>query len=353
MAAALRGEATDGDRDNDGWGRNPCDGTSFCHNYRFAGSWMRRLVTGSARLGAPPTMFKNLSPRGLGISGRQSEIIELALSFGFHGLDLDIADFADQVEAYGLPHARRLLDSARVRIGTIRLPVTWDTWDKDEATYRSGLETLPHLAELAAAVGARRCVTTVMPASDERPYHENFEFQRRRLAEMASILQAHQIQLGLEMVAPAHHRAGKAFQFIHTFDALALLAKSVSGVPVGVVLDAWHLHVARTPFDEIQKLPPDLITAVYMSDAPAGADEHCDESQRHLPGTLGTIDPVPMLLFLGEIGYTGPVSPRADASTLAGKRRDEIVRLASQQLDHSWKAAGLNSTGKLAAARSS
>ena len=33
-------------------------------------------------------MFKNLSPSALGISGHQSEIIELALTYGFAGMDL-------------------------------------------------------------------------------------------------------------------------------------------------------------------------------------------------------------------------------------------------------------------------
>ncbi len=35
-------------------------------------------------------MFKNLSSKHLGVSGSQNELIELALSFGFKGFDLDI-----------------------------------------------------------------------------------------------------------------------------------------------------------------------------------------------------------------------------------------------------------------------
>ena len=48
-------------------------------------------------------MFRNLSTEGLGVSGRQSEIIELALSFGFKGIDLDLVDFQQQVQVNGLP----------------------------------------------------------------------------------------------------------------------------------------------------------------------------------------------------------------------------------------------------------
>ena len=37
-------------------------------------------------------MFKNLVGEGLGVSGRQNEMIELALTYGFHGLDVDMND---------------------------------------------------------------------------------------------------------------------------------------------------------------------------------------------------------------------------------------------------------------------
>jgi hypothetical protein len=35
-------------------------------------------------------MYKNLNTAALGITGRQSELIELALTYGFRGLDLDM-----------------------------------------------------------------------------------------------------------------------------------------------------------------------------------------------------------------------------------------------------------------------
>ncbi len=57
-------------------------------------------------------MFRNLSPQALGISGRQSEIIELSLSYGFKGIDVDMVDFQQTVKASNLAHARRLIDSA-------------------------------------------------------------------------------------------------------------------------------------------------------------------------------------------------------------------------------------------------
>ncbi len=48
-------------------------------------------------------MFKNLSPPALGISGRQGEMIELALSFGFKGIDLDVAEMAESAKRTACP----------------------------------------------------------------------------------------------------------------------------------------------------------------------------------------------------------------------------------------------------------
>ena len=292
-------------------------------------------------------MFKNLSMEGLGISGRQSEVIELALSFRFRAIDLDMEDFAEQVDLYGLPHARRLIDSAHIKIGQFRLPVVWGEWDDEDVIYRRGLERLPRIAELAAELGCTCCVTKVSPACDERPYHENFEFHRRRLAEIAEILAVRGIRLGLEFLAPSHLRKGRAFQFIHSFAALIQLVKSVTNDNVGAAIDLWHLHVAGGQIEEIRQLSAARIVAVFLSDAPADANlDELDETARLMPRESGTIDSAACLALLSEIGFDGPVTPRANRDTLQGMRRDAIVQLARDRLDQIWNDAGLSSGGR-------
>src|SRR6185295_10515135 len=108
-----------------------------------------------------------------------------ALSNGFKGLDLDLVDFAEQVKRSSLAHARRLLDSARLKIGSFRLPISAGA---DDTEYRAGLDASLKLAELARDLGCTRAITVIEPASDRRAYHENFELHRRRLAEIAGAL---------------------------------------------------------------------------------------------------------------------------------------------------------------------
>ena len=52
-------------------------------------------------------MFRNLSTVGLPLSGRPSELIEMALSFGFDSMDLDLVDFQQQAKVYGAEHAQQ------------------------------------------------------------------------------------------------------------------------------------------------------------------------------------------------------------------------------------------------------
>jgi sugar phosphate isomerase/epimerase len=294
-------------------------------------------------------MFKNLSTDGIGVSGRQSEIIELALSFGFKGIDLDLVDFQQQVKTHGLPHARRLLDSARLKIGTFRLPLVWD--DSDEA-YQESLRALPEWLQLASDIGAKRAVTTIAPANDARPYHENFEFHRRRLADIGEKLASSGIRLGIEFVASADARKNRAFQFIHTFDAVVTLVNMVRAANVGAVIDSWQIFAAGNSFDDVRKLSADRIVAVSLSDAPAGAEPATlSEKDRLLPGETGAIDSAALLAMLGEIGFDGPVSPRAHRDRVAGLRRDQIVKLAGERIDLAWKSANLTPAGKLLPAK--
>lgn len=293
-------------------------------------------------------MYKNLSTEGIGVSGRQSEIIELALSFGFKGVEIDLRDFQQQVTTHGLAHARRLLDSARLKLGPFRLPLVWD--ETDEA-FQAGTRELPELLKLAADIGATRAVTTISPANDTRPYHENFEFHRRRLAEVGALLAPSGIRLGLEFVACASARKNRAFQFIHTFDAVVMLVNMIRAENVGVVFDPWQIHAGGGNVDDVRKFPGGRIIATYLSDAPADREPAAlEETDRLLPGETGRIDSAAMLTMLGELGFDGPVAPRAHRDRLAGMRRDQIVKLAAERVDQAWKAAGLTPAGKLAAA---
>jgi sugar phosphate isomerase/epimerase len=292
-------------------------------------------------------MFKNLAPESLGISGRDREVIELTLSHGFKGLDLDLVDLAEQVASQGMERASRLITSSRLKIGSFPLPVRLDA---DPDAYRADLERLPSLAQIAEQMHCTRATATIEPGSDARPYHQNFELYCRRVVEVASLLAAHKIRLGLGFLAPIACREGRAFQFIQTVDELLLLLRSINAPNVGVTLDTWHWHVGGGKMESVRALSSDKLVSVVLSDA--ATDSTAQEARweaRRLPAEGGSVDNVAVLAALAELRYDGPVTPAADPGQFAGASREKIVKMAGASLDRVWKAAGLGLSGRLAA----
>jgi sugar phosphate isomerase/epimerase len=211
-------------------------------------------------------MFKTLSTQVLGISASESEVIELALSHGFRGLELDLVEFAARAKSGGLDKARRLFDSARLKLAQFRLPVDLEA---DETTFRRQLTELIDLSQTAVQVGCLRAIVSIAPGSDERPYHENFEFHRKRLAEIGKLLAPHGIRLGVEFLTYAELRAAKPFEFIHSLEPLVMLLGMVGGSNVGVAIDLWHMHVSGTSTETLRKLRATQVVTVALADVPA------------------------------------------------------------------------------------
>ncbi|MGD0899907.1 MAG: TIM barrel protein [Thermoguttaceae bacterium] len=296
-------------------------------------------------------MFKNLSPTALGVTGHQSELIELALTYGFGGMDLNVTDFATRARLKGMPYARRLFDSAKIRLGTFQLPVDWDA---DEETYQKDLKKLPDYAQAAAAVGCTRAAITLLPAGDKRPYHENFEFHRRRFQEICKALEPSGVRLGVAFQAAEYLRKNQAFQFIHDLDALMLLVNMAAAPNIGLVLDLWDIVASGGSLDSVRKIDPAQIVAVQMADMPAGvAPSDLDEKSRLLPGTDGgRLDLVTLLVYLKEIGYDGPVTPKPSRGVLPSRRRDVVVKQVGEAMEKIWRAAGLPSERRFVASSS-
>lgn len=288
-------------------------------------------------------MFKNLNPSALGVSGHQSEVIEIALTYGFRGMDLDIEDFASRVRRRGFDYAARLIRSASklLRLGNFTLPFDWEG---DEETFRAGMEKVPEYAQVASQIGCPRCVLSIRPASDELPYHENFEVHRRRLAEIAEAMAPAGIRIGLRFQAAPSLRKDRTYQFIHDLDATTLLISMAGANNVGLVIDSWDWTVSGLPVEKLRSIPLEQIVAVQVADLPADVPfSQAKEQQRLLPGDGGGIDIPGFLRILAEMGYQGPVTPMPYRGLFGRTRRDTVARMAGDALDKVWRAAGLPS----------
>ena len=274
-------------------------------------------------------MHKSLSPSAFGISGRQSELIELALTHGYGSLEIDIDELLRKAEKQSIEHAARFLTSAQLTLGSFELPIDWRG---SEGPYKAGLSKLDELGADLVKAGARVCHVTIEPASDALPYHENFELHRQRLAEIGQVLAKHGIRLGLALVVAPSHRENHEFQFIHDTEALVTLVKSIGEDNVGVYLDTWNWHFGGGTPEQVRELDGKIV-AMSFADAPSDAQaDTISESQRILPDENGQIDNKSYLRVAAEAGFEGPATVAPHVDSLSGNR-EAVVRQCGSVLD--------------------
>jgi sugar phosphate isomerase/epimerase len=283
-------------------------------------------------------LYRNLSTVGLPLSGRPSELIELALSFGFDGMEIDILDFCQQADIYGVAHARRLMVSARLKAASFRLPVALAG---DEEAFQADLAALPKRLEMAAATECPRALATLEPGSNDHEFKDFFEQYRTRLHTIGDLLEQHGIMLGLAIRPEAAARADLAHGFIQTYEGLVGLL-AASHPRVGAIVDAFSLRITGESPEILQQIPRGRIVEVRLSDAPHDPPPaELTKEQRLLVGETGVIGAAKILQAAEAAGFDGPVTPWADRSTIAGRGRERIVRIAGDRMEAVWREAGL------------
>ena len=283
-------------------------------------------------------MYKGLSPGAIGVEAPTLELaLDAAKTGGFGGVEINPGEIADLVVAQGASGVKERFLDAGVQPAGFGLPVEWRG---SEEAWREGLNDLPRLAEAAAAIGATRTMTWIMPCSDERQLDENKEFHITRFTPIAKILGDHGLSLGLEFIGPKTLRQTQPFPFLYTMGDMLALGREI-GPNVGLLLDCFHWYTSHGTVDELHALTPEQVVYVHVNDAAAGVprDEQID-GNRALPGATGMIDIAGFLQALQAIGYEGPVTPEpfVDLSALpSDAARLERVGAAMGDI---WRKAG-------------
>ncbi len=266
-------------------------------------------------------MFANFNPGALGIRAGMVESLALAMSGGWAGMDLPVAEALD----LGVAATSAAFSKHAITPGGWGLPLDW------RAPYDSAaLANLGRQAELAAALGCTRAYTWVMPCSDELPFRENFAYHVSQLQPVAGVLAEHGCRLGLEFIGPLSTRQSKRYGFVSTIDGMLSLAQAV-GPNVGLLMDCWHWHARLGAISEIRGLRADDVVFVHINDVPSGADiATMPDTVRALPLATGTIDIGGFLGALAAIGYDGPVTPEPFDVSLAALPAADVSAQAAQ-----------------------
>ncbi len=285
-------------------------------------------------------MFKNFSPHALGINGRQSELIELALTYAFSGMDVDMSEMLRRAQRSSSKEAAKYLHAATIKVGGFDLEVNLDA---DDEAFTVKVGTLHPIADLAKELGVKRCYIRLPAATDRLPYHEYFETQRARLAQIAQTLEPRGIKLGIGFSAGKELEKGKEFAFVRNVEGFLALVNAVAGSNVGFMIDTWDWLVGDGTLDQITALPAEKIVAVRLASLPDDVDKSvATTADRVLPVMEGPLNHVQLIKHLAAVKFDGPVSPGASSKRYKGKTRESIVQQAQEAVDAISKAAGLH-----------
>lgn len=273
-------------------------------------------------------MEKILNTKGLGVSGRQNELIELALTYKFNTVEVDMEDLIGRHDTMGKEFACQFLESAKVNIGTFDLPIDLDASDEDFASACSKLDTIFALAE---TLGAKRCRAVIATSSDEA-FQSNFERHRTRLYDLGDKFAAKDMHIGLALQLPGSNE--KDNKFIQTAEELLTLVKTVGHSNVGLYLDTWHWKASGGAMDQISELDSGKVTELAMADVSENADPaNLTVSDRVLPGDNSDSFSIDVFNHLKSNGYSGAISFATHLSSFANVNRDLIVNRISKRLD--------------------
>jgi sugar phosphate isomerase/epimerase len=286
------------------------------------------------------TMLKNFAPAPLGINGRQSELIELALTYGFNAMDVDMHEMLRRGQRTSTADATKYLDAA-TNLSVSGFDIGVDL-DADEDAFISQVGALNPIADIAKQLGARCAYAVVPAATDRQPYHEYFDVQKGRLNDIAEILSERGIQLAIGFNACKDAQEGKEFPFVQDVEGFIALVGGVSGSNVGFLLDTWDWVVGGGAMDQLSELSADKIIAVRLGSIPEDVDvTKATTHERIVPAKEGSIDHVKLVTHLSSIGFAGPVSPTASNQQYRGQTRESIVQRAQEAVDAISTNAGL------------
>lgn len=291
-------------------------------------------------------MIKNFSAGALGINGRQSELLELALTYAFDGFDIDMQDLFRRSGRTDIADATKYLTSAARAYEQKGKPLDWGGFnleidmDADEDTFNAAVAALSPLAELAHDIGLSRALVKVPAATDRLPYEEYFEAQKGRIAQLNEILAPLEIRLGLGFQAGSELAEGKQYEFVRKVENFKALVNA-AGDNSGYIINTWDWAIGGGSIEDIAEIPADKIIYVVLSSLPDDVKPaEAKSSDRVLPTAAGPIDHVKLVEHLASIEYDGPICPGAAAARYKGQTREAIVKDSQEAVDGIYTAAG-------------
>jgi len=284
-------------------------------------------------------MYKNFSPSALGITGRQSELIELALTYGFRGIDIDMSEMRRRAARSTPTEAFKYLKATDLSIGGFRLDIDLDA---DDDAFKTQLTAVHPVADLASQWRVKHGLVMLPATTDRMPYHEYFDFIKTRLEQVAEVLASRKLRLGVGFRAGKELEKDKQFPFVRNAEGLIAIVKAAAAENVGYVIDSWDWLVSGSTIEQLNDIPPKKIVTTRLGSVLEGvAVADATTHDRVLPVVNGPQNHVGFVKKLKTLGYDGPIGPSASGTQYKGETREYIVSNGQELIDDILTQAGV------------
>ena len=275
-------------------------------------------------------MYKTVSPGAMGHGMSFRDAAEAAAKAGYEGYWFHI----EGDSALPLNETKELLANTGLKAAGFNLPIEFR---RDAATFEADLAKLESYVRYAAEIGAKRCITWVLPSSDTYTYAENFELHRSRLKKACEVLKTYGMVFGMEFIGPPKSRRGVKHEFIHNLDQMLKLCDAIGTGNAGLLLDVWHWDLAGQTKADFGKLTADQVALVHINDAPAGVPvEEQEDSIRKLPGETGVLRMAEFFDGLLTMGYDGPVLAEPFEVKLKEMTYEQALETVMDSINRVW-----------------
>jgi sugar phosphate isomerase/epimerase len=282
-------------------------------------------------------MYKGFSSGLLGFGGRTlKEDVPLAVKYGYGGINFDIVTEAGTDPSNsGAEGTKELLEKNGLKPGGFGLPVNFR---ESREAFDADMKKLPAYCDFARRIGADRCITWIIPASETLDYKANYDLHKTRLGEAARVLEDYGIRFGIEFVGPPSSRTGKKYEFIYNLDGLLELMADMGTSNLGILLDVWHWDLAGQTYADFKKIPGNKwVVMTHINDAPAGIPfDRLDDLSRELPGATGILKIADFMQGLVDLAYDGPVYVEPFYAPFKTMAFEDALKAAKAAMDKVW-----------------
>ncbi|MEL6897889.1 MAG: TIM barrel protein [Planctomycetota bacterium] len=274
------------------------------------------------------------------MTGRQSELIELTLTYAFQGMDIDMFDMQKRAHRSGIEEAAKYIRA----VGDCQ----WTGFNAivdlvaAEEVFVNQVAQLHPTADLARGWEIQAAYVRVPSATDTAAFPECFDQTRNRIAQIADVLSPRGLKLGLEFVPGVDAIEGRAHEFIRTSEQVVALLDAVKNDDVGILLDTYQWVLGGGTVESALQLPVERIVGVRVGQLAGGvAPNEAKSTDRVIAEPEGPFDHVKLLKGLLDAGFTGGIAPTASIEQYTGSTREQIVTDAQEALDKMLIEAGL------------